>query len=191
MSGIFAKIITEIIVFVNIFEKIRNFVKNTFSKIWNFMKNTFSKIWNIVKNTFSKRCHVLVVLAVPSSLSCPGYLSGQLVQSKMSHCPVPVVRSQMSSLRCPVLTQLSCPGCPVPLVLFQLPCPGNLVHSSPDATAISRQSCSLCPFQAHLSRLTCPDYLFPAIMSGCSFRVVLAQMSFQNCPGCPIPLVLS
>jgi hypothetical protein len=45
--------------------------------------------------------------------------------------------------------------CPVPAVLvFQMLCPGHLVHCSPDTAVISWQSCHLCPFQPHLYRLT-------------------------------------
>jgi hypothetical protein len=83
-----------------------------------------------------------------------------------------------------VLSQLSCPSCPVLAVyLFQLPCSGHIGHCSSDTTIMLWQSCHLCHFQAHLSRLpvgpACRDYPVPTVLS---------QMS---CPGCPVPDVMS
>jgi hypothetical protein len=125
--------------------------------------------------------------------------------------PVPVVRSQMSCPRCPVLIRLSCPGCPVlAVLLFQLPCRGHFGHCSPDTTVISWQSCYVSlPFPgspvqaaclADLLRLSCPGCPVPAVLSEWSFpscppRVVLSQMSnpdvlFQLAqlfhPRCPV-----
>jgi hypothetical protein len=81
-----------------------------------------------------------------SSFSCSGcpvqvtYLADLSSPTCLS-CPVPVVLSQMSYPRCPVLIRLFCPGCPVLAVLFQLPYPGHFVHCSPDTTVMSCQSC--------------------------------------------------
>jgi hypothetical protein len=66
-----------------------------------------TKIWNFAKISVFQ---IIYVLAVLSSLSCPG---GQVVFSSpiCLACPVRVVLSQI----CPVpdiRSQLSCPGCP-------------------------------------------------------------------------------
>jgi hypothetical protein len=111
----------------------------------------------------------------------------------------------MSCPRCPNLTRLSCPGCPVPAVLFQVPCPGHLVHCTPDTTIMSWQPCHLCPFQVHLFRLTCwaellrmscPDCFVPIVHSrmsgsGCLVQVTLSQRSSLSCHSCSIPDFLS
>ncbi len=162
---------TEIIVFVNIF-----------AKIWNFVKIRFLN----------------VVMSWPSWLSRPLCPVQVTCQASLSSPRCPTVLSQLSGPRCPLSDAQSCPGCPVPLVLFQLPCPGNLVHSSPDATAISRQSCPLCPFQAHLSgwpvqtalsRLSCPAVLSEWSWPRYSFWT--ARMSHSACPVLAVLSLLS
>jgi hypothetical protein len=112
--------------------------------------------------------------------------------------PVPVVHSQMFCPRFPVLTclsspdpsvpsRLSCPDCPVLAVLLQLPCPGNLVHCSPDATATSWH---LCPFQAHLSKLTCQADLSRLSCPQMSYLYRHVVPSRLSCLSCPILAVM-
>ncbi len=124
-------------------------------------------------------CPVLSVLSrvtYLADLSSPTYL----------YCPILDVRSQMSCsrcpvpdvlYRCPVLTRLSCPGCPV----FQLFCPGNLANCSSDAAVMSWQSCPLFPFQAPVQA----DLLGQPVFCCC-----LAVVSWLSCPSCPVPAVI-
>jgi hypothetical protein len=132
-------------------------------------------------------------------------------------CLVLDVLSKMSYPDQSVLSGLSCPGGPVPAVLlFQLPCPGHLVHCSPDTTVISWQSCELCLFRVHLSRLTdradlsrlscpnclvplsCPDYPVLDVLSRLPVLFVLSQMSSLkhdcstqlSCLSCPVLAVI-
>ncbi len=121
-----------------------------------FHKNFLENLEFSLKFTFSTHFHVLAVL---SRLRI------------RPTCPVRRVSAVLSQIFCPrgsFMNRLSCPSCPIPAVLFQLPCPGRLVHCFPDATVMSWQSCHLCPFQAQVSRLTCqptcpdcPDPGFP------------------------------
>jgi hypothetical protein len=105
-------------------------------------------------------------------------------------CPVPVFLSQMTCPKCParypvrgVLYRLSCPGCPVPVVLSQLSCPGCPVPVScpgcPVPGVLYRVSCTGCPVPGVLSRVLCPE---------CPVSGVLSRVS---CPRCPVPGVLS
>jgi hypothetical protein len=108
-----------------------------------------------------------------SCLSCPGSLLGTcLVQ------PVSTVLSQLSCPRCPVQTSPSC---------AHLPCPGNLVHSPPDASVMFlavlsslsfpgspvRPTCSYCPVQTVLSWLPCPSCPVLSHCHGCPVLAVL------------------
>jgi hypothetical protein len=151
IPNIFAQMLTTIFLFVTIF-----------AKIWNYCK--YIHFPNVV---------------VPW-LSCPGYLSGWLVQSDLSLLSCPSCLVPDVCPRCTVLTSLPCPGCPVPAVLlFQLPCPGHLVHCSPDTT---------CNFLAVLSSLSFPGWPFVPTCRDCHVPTVLYQLS---CPGLPVLDVLS
>ncbi len=138
------------------------------------------------KYTFSKHGHVLAVLSALSRLTIrPTF-------------PVRSVSAVLSQMSCTdVLTK---PCCPVPTVLFQMPCLGNLVLSSPNAAVMYWKACPLCPFQAHLSRLTCPVSPdrppFQTILSrlscpGGNFPDVLSQLPRLSHPGCLVSAVWS
>jgi hypothetical protein len=131
-----------------------------FTKIFVFV-NIFPKNWNFPEN-------------IPIRPTC-------LVRLSLD------VRSKMSYPDPSFLSRLSYPSCSIPAALPRQPCPGNLVHSSPDATVLSWQSCHLCPFQAHLSRLpfrtTYPDCPDQTVCPDCR---VPALRSEWSCPRCPI-----
>ncbi len=155
----------------------KNFVFVTFCESLKFSR----------KYTFSKHCHVLGVLY---SLFCPGYLSGWLVLSDLSWpiCPGCLVPGVLSKMSCPVkivLARVSCHS-----FLFQLTCPGNLVHFFPDATVMSWRSLFPgSPAQADLSgrpvKLPVPTVLSKWSCPRCPIStttVVSSWLSYLRCP---------
>jgi hypothetical protein len=121
--------------------------------------------------------------------SCPGRpakadLSGRSFQTDLSvlSCPVPL---PMSCSRCQapnLLSRLSCHGCPISVVLCQLPC----------SSVMFWPSCPLClvlPVPSRLSSLAVLSWLscpgFPVL------AVLFQQSSPQLfCPNCPVLVVM-
>ncbi len=147
-------------------EILRKFAKFPFLKIFVFTKIS-SKHWhqnvkenfrfykhfleNLVfsrKNMLSEHCHVLAVL---SSLSCPGYLTGRLVQSD--------------------LFRLSCPRCPVQDAL-SWPLSRMSSRDFPVETVLSRLS---------LSRLPCLSGLVPDVLHNSTATVISSRLSYLGC----------
>ncbi len=118
-----------------------------------------------------KHCHLAYILAVLSSLSCPILVWSICLVQPISSCPVSDVLYQMS---CSDL--MSSPSCPAQATLSNtLLAPSHVLFVCPGS-----------PVQADLSvwpvSSTYPD---------CPVRAVLSQMSYPNCRGRPIPVVLS
>jgi hypothetical protein len=90
--------------FAKILAKIKNFPESV--RIHNIFTKTLTKIH--VFQTVLRKLHFPNI--VTSWLSCPGYLEADWFSLTCLCCPVPVVPSQMSCPRRPVLTCLSCPG---------------------------------------------------------------------------------
>jgi hypothetical protein len=106
-------------------------------------------------------------------------------------CPVSNVLSWLQTCLSWFQTCLSCPGCPVPAILFKLACPGHLVQFSTDAPVMSWQSCHLCPFQAHLSKADLLDQpvetvLFQWSCPRCPFSNTTVVLSRLSCLSCPV-----
>ncbi len=130
------------------------------------------------------------VLSILSSFFCPGLYYpdfSPLATLPWLSCPA------MSALCCPVwpvLSWLSCYGCPNPVVLFHMSCLLSL-FSFPGFTIPT--VFSGCPDPTVLSRLSCPSRPLSAFLFSHPVPVVLSKLSFPSCPSqlswpcCPFP----
>jgi hypothetical protein len=139
-------------------------------------------------------CHVL---AVKSLMSCSGnpVLSVCSVQADFSGQFVQADLPQLSCLD--ILPRLSCPGCPVTVVLSRLSFPGCTVSAGvpflvmfwPPPSVLSRLTCARLTCPANMSRLkTGLVWLFCRC---CPVPAVIPTLSCHDCLGCPVLNVLS
>ncbi len=102
-------------------------------------------------------------------------------------CPVTVLLSQLS---CPCCHVLSCPGCHDPADLSRPTCPHLPCHGYPVQAALSWLSCPGCPVMTVLSLSWhgCPATIaFASVLSSCPDSAVMSRMP---CPSCSVPAVM-
>jgi hypothetical protein len=143
--------------------------------------------------SFSQKCLRKQNIYIFQTLSCPGCTVQVAYQADLSSptclcCPVPVIQSQMSCPRCPILTSLSCPGWTVPAALPRPLCLLLSWHHYHFQTVLSSLS-----FPHSPSRLTCrstcwdssvPTALPQLFCLGCPVLDVMFRLS---CPSCSVP----
>ncbi len=125
------------------------------------------------------------VLSVLSMLSCHVWMSRQSWQLSFLSCPVSAALSQqpcpqVSWLRCPVLTVMFwpyCPLCPVQAHLLKLTCQTDLSRLT-----CGRQSCLGFPITAVLFRLSCPGRPVLYVLSRLSCRGWILETDLSSQP---------